>query len=73
MRVFARGDAVRAEEDTPMATAPFDLIYAPEETLIACHQCDLLMRHPELRAGESARCPRCSATVARRCCARPIW
>lgn len=27
--------------------------------LIACHECDLLMRKPELNDGESAECPRC--------------
>lgn len=34
-------------------------------TLLACHQCDLLVRLPALTAGESARCPRCTATVGR--------
>lgn len=31
----------------------------PLEQLIACHECDLLMRKPQLRDGESAKCPRC--------------
>ncbi|MGE4535426.1 paraquat-inducible protein A [Halomonas sp.] len=32
--------------------------FAPE-ALIACHECDLLMRKPSLRDGERAECPRC--------------
>lgn len=35
-------------------------------TLIACPDCDLLQRLPELAPGESARCPRCSHVVASR-------
>jgi paraquat-inducible protein A len=31
----------------------------PLEQLIACHECDLLMRKPLLQDGESAECPRC--------------
>ncbi len=31
----------------------------PVEQLIACHECDLLMRKPVLQDGESAECPRC--------------
>ena len=31
----------------------------PLEQLIACHECDLLMRKPVLQDGESAECPRC--------------
>lgn len=38
------------------ATAPS----LPElEQLIACHECDLLMRKPSLALGEKAECPRC--------------
>ncbi len=29
------------------------------EQLVACHECDLLMRKPVLQDGESAECPRC--------------
>jgi paraquat-inducible protein A len=29
------------------------------DQLIACHECDLLMRKPQLECGESAECPRC--------------
>lgn len=29
------------------------------EALIACHECDLLMRKPSLQDGERAECPRC--------------
>ena len=31
----------------------------PIEQLVACHECDLLMRKPVLQDGESAECPRC--------------
>ncbi|GGP24697.1 paraquat-inducible protein A [Silvimonas amylolytica] len=33
------------------------------EHLIACHECDLLLRPPELEAGGVAHCPRCGATL----------
>ena len=29
------------------------------EALVACHECDLLMRKPPLADGERAECPRC--------------
>ena len=35
------------------------LSYLPIEQLVACHECDLLMRKPVLQDGESAECPRC--------------
>ncbi len=35
----------------------------PHEHLIACHECDLLLRPPELEPGGVARCPRCGATL----------
>ena len=38
--------------------------------LIACHDCDLLQRAPVLKPGESARCPRCGATLFRN---QPGW
>ncbi|MBT2373516.1 paraquat-inducible protein A [Pseudomonas fluorescens] len=31
----------------------------PLEDLVACHECDLLMRKPTLARGETAQCPRC--------------
>lgn len=31
----------------------------PVKALIACHECDLLMRKPQLADGECAQCPRC--------------
>jgi len=31
----------------------------PLDDLVACHECDLLMRKPELAHGEKAQCPRC--------------
>ena len=33
--------------------------------LIACHECDLLQREPALAPGETARCARCGALLAR--------
>jgi paraquat-inducible protein A len=37
----------------------------PTASLIACHDCDLLLHPPQLAAGETARCPRCSAVLDR--------
>lgn len=37
-----------------------------DTSLIACLHCDLLQRLPELEAGASARCPRCSKELWRR-------
>ncbi len=37
----------------------------PLEQLIACHECDLLMRHTEVRDGERAECPRCGYELYR--------
>ncbi|WP_434609550.1 paraquat-inducible protein A [Pseudomonas sp. D2-30] len=31
----------------------------PLDDLVACHECDLLMRKPQLADGEKAECPRC--------------
>ena len=31
----------------------------PLDDLVACHECDLLMRKPKLAHGERAECPRC--------------
>jgi paraquat-inducible protein A len=33
---------------------------------VACHECDLLQRVPELPSGGKAKCPRCGYTVASR-------
>lgn len=35
----------------------------PLDELVACHECDLLMRKPELARGEKAQCPRCGYAV----------
>jgi paraquat-inducible protein A len=37
-----------------------------DASLIACPQCDLLQRLPEIAPGESARCPRCDEELWRR-------
>ncbi|MFS0825916.1 paraquat-inducible protein A [Pseudomonas phoenicis] len=39
--------------------APHSLQELPLNELIACHECDLLMRKPELQQNEKAQCPRC--------------
>jgi len=31
----------------------------PLDALVACHECDLLLRKPELELGHRAQCPRC--------------
>ena len=36
-----------------------ELSKLPLENLVACHECDLLMRKPALAHGEKALCPRC--------------
>lgn len=44
-----------------MSDSPLEpsLLSLPIEQLVACHECDLLMRKPVLQDGESAECPRC--------------
>jgi paraquat-inducible protein A len=37
----------------------------PLEQLVGCHECDLLMRKPELAMGERASCPRCGYELFR--------
>ncbi|RJG10464.1 paraquat-inducible protein A [Pseudomonas cavernicola] len=37
----------------------------PLETMVACHECDLLMLKPQLQSGESAECPRCGYELYR--------
>lgn len=41
------------------SAATQDVSTLPLEELIACHECDLLMRRPQLADGERAECPRC--------------
>ena len=36
------------------------------DSLIACHECDLLQQSPALPMGGTARCPRCGAVLYRR-------
>lgn len=38
---------------------------APGDALVACHDCDLLVRVVALRAGASAKCTRCGAVLYR--------
>ena len=37
----------------------------PEKTIIACHECDLLLRLEPLQRGTLARCKRCGAVLKR--------
>jgi paraquat-inducible protein A len=37
----------------------FEVSDLPLDDLVACHECDLLMRKPALALGEKAQCPRC--------------
>jgi paraquat-inducible protein A len=39
----------------------------PDPRLLACLQCDLVQRLPDLEPGGSARCPRCNRELWRRC------
>ena len=41
------------------STGSTQLSDLPLEALVACHECDLLMRKPLLSNGERAECPRC--------------
>ncbi|MFJ4068532.1 paraquat-inducible protein A [Pseudomonas sp. NPDC089996] len=41
----------------PFKTEALDQL--PLDELVACHECDLLMRKPVLQHGEKAQCPRC--------------
>ncbi|NER61408.1 paraquat-inducible protein A [Pseudomonas sp. MAFF212428] len=41
-----------ADDRDPLAGLPL-------EQLVACHECDLLMRKPDLKTDEKAQCPRC--------------
>lgn len=41
------------------ASPPSSLEQLPLEQLVACHECDLLMRKPELAPEQKACCPRC--------------
>jgi paraquat-inducible protein A len=34
--------------------------------LVACHECDLLLREIDLKSGHTAACPRCGATLYRK-------
>ncbi|VXC78001.1 Paraquat-inducible protein A [Pseudomonas sp. 8Z] len=51
-----------------MADSPRDtsLSSLPLAALVACHECDLLMRKPLIKDGESAECPRCGYELFRR-------
>lgn len=52
-----------------MATSRYPSTYnqpLPDERLVACLDCDLLQRLPDLEPGASARCPRCDRELWRR-------
>jgi paraquat-inducible protein A len=44
-------------EVAPLSPVPLEQL--PLDQLIACHECDLLMRKPELALEQKASCPRC--------------
>ncbi|UVJ44774.1 paraquat-inducible protein A [Pseudomonas sp. LS1212] len=43
----------------PDPVEPSRLVQLPLDELVACHECDLLMRRPTLAHDEKAHCPRC--------------
>ncbi len=43
----------------PNPVDPQVLAQLPLDELVACHECDLLLRKPPLQHGEKALCPRC--------------
>ncbi len=45
------------EMPEPLETETLDQL--PLDQLVACHECDLLLRKPVLKHGEKALCPRC--------------
>lgn len=45
-------------------TNPGDLPNLPLQALVACHECDLLMRREPLEPGEKSCCPRCGFELA---------
>ena len=40
-------------------------ISEPENQVVACHECDLLIEYPELEPGSVAVCPRCNYVVTK--------
>jgi paraquat-inducible protein A len=51
---------------SPVSTSSVYNQPLPDASLIACPDCDLLQRLPELAPGGSARCPRCDRELWRR-------
>ncbi|MFP3409671.1 paraquat-inducible protein A, partial [Pseudomonas sp. SIMBA_065] len=43
----------------PNPVEPEALAQLPLDELVACHECDLLLRKPVLQCDEKAECPRC--------------
>ncbi|WEK30452.1 MAG: paraquat-inducible protein A [Candidatus Pseudomonas phytovorans] len=43
----------------PNSVEPEALAHLPLDELVACHECDLLLRKPVLKHDEKAQCPRC--------------
>jgi len=43
----------------PNPDEPEALAQLPLDELVACHECDLLLRKPVLKRDEKAQCPRC--------------
>lgn len=49
----------------PEPLDPRALAELPLTSLVACHECDLLMRRPQIEAGERLECPRCGYELYR--------
>jgi paraquat-inducible protein A len=49
----------------PDSASSDQLADLPLEQLVGCHECDLLMRKPQLATGERASCPRCGYELYR--------
>lgn len=55
------GQNVATEQDRSMQEEGLkeQIAQLPLESLVACHECDLLMRRPDIRLGQGIECPRC--------------
>lgn len=49
----------------PELLPPSDIRALPLEQLVACHECDLLLRRPPLSEGRCVQCPRCGYELYR--------
>lgn len=54
------GDLIKASLSLDVIQIALNMAY---ENLIACHDCDALLRKPDLSGRQSARCPRCGTKL----------